>query len=214
MVRRWVRERRSDPFYRKAKREGYRSRAAYKLLQMHERYGVFRPGDVVVDLGAAPGGWSQVAVELSSPGRVVGIDLQEIEPLSGAELVRGDFTRPETTQRIRDMIGQASVVVSDMSPNISGNYSTDHARSIHLCEQALAFATQVLKPGGVFVVKVFEGDLFADFLVQARRHFAMVKAHHPEASRSSSSEVYVVAKGFKGRSDEPPAGDRPTAHPS
>lgn len=196
MSRKWLRERSKDSFYKKAKREGYRSRAAYKLLQLHERYGVFRDGDVVVDLGAAPGGWSQVATELAPRGRLVGIDLQPVEPLAGAEFVRGDFTRPETFERLRALVGMATVVLSDMSPNISGNYGLDHARSVHLCEQALEFASAVLKEGGVFIVKVFEGEMIDEFVGSVRKRFSSVKLHHPPASRSSSSEVYVIAKGY------------------
>ncbi len=203
-----MKEKRRDHYYRKAKEEGYRSRAAYKLAQIHKRFGIFREGDVVVELGAAPGGWSQVALRLiGKSGFLIGVDLQKIKPIEGAVFIKGDFTDNETVERIREILGgrDVSVVISDMSPNISGVYSTDHARSIYLSEIALKFAIETLKRGGVFVVKIFEGDLIGDYVKKAKRYFGMVKLYSPKASRSSSSEIYMVAKGFKGRheTDEP-----------
>lgn len=202
MTRRWVRERRDDAYYKKAKREGYRSRAAFKLKQIDRKYDVLREGDRVVDLGAAPGGWTQVAVEAVGPaGAVVGVDLDPITPLEGAVFLRGDMTRPETAREVAERIGgEADVVISDMSPNISGNYSVDHARSVHLCREALRFAGRALRPGGRFVVKVFEGDLFKDFYDEVGEAFQFHKAYSPPASRNASSEIYVIAKGFKGES--------------
>lgn len=198
MGQRWQREKRKDPFWRKAKREGYRSRAAYKLQQLDDKFKVLGPQRVVVDLGAAPGGWSQVAVERCPGGKVIGIDLAGISPMDGAEFLRGDFTDPATVRLLLEKVGRADTVLSDMSPDISGAYSADHARSIHLAEQALTFATKVLRHDGDFLVKVFEGDLFMDFVAQCERHFAWVKPSHPPASRSSSSEIYVVGKRFTG----------------
>lgn len=203
MSKKWLRESSKDAWYRLAKKEGYRSRASYKLQQINERHNVIKSGDRVVDLGAAPGGWSQVAVELtqSTPDAftVVGIDLDAIEPLEGALFVRGDITLESAVQRVLDVQGgEADVVISDMSPNISGSYTTDHARSIYLCEAALAFAHRVLRPGGNFVVKVFEGDLFPGFLAKVRADFHVVHAFAPAASRDASSEVFVVGKGFRG----------------
>ncbi|MBI4392246.1 MAG: RlmE family RNA methyltransferase [Euryarchaeota archaeon] len=198
MVRRWVKERRNDAFYRKAKREGYRSRAAYKLLAINERFEIFRPGFCVVDLGAAPGGWSQVAKELVAPdGRVVGVDLQRIDPEEGCVFLRGDVTKPEVEEEVRKAAGASvDVVLSDMSPNISGHYETDHARSVHLAETALLVATRLLRPGGRLVVKVFEGDLFQDYVKLVEAKFSKVRTHRPPATRESSSEIYVIAKRF------------------
>lgn len=204
MGKRWVREKRKDPFYRKAKREGYRSRAAYKLQQLDDKWRVLGPERVVVDLGASPGGWSQVAVERCPGGRVVGIDLAAMADLEGATFLRGDFTDPAVVAQLEALVGKADTVLSDMSPNISGAYSADHARSVHLASQALAFATRVLRRDGDFLCKVFEGDLFPDFVARVERSFAWVKASHPPASRSASSEIYVVGKRFSGvRAEEP-----------
>ena len=200
----WLRERRRDHYYKMAKEQGYRSRAAYKLMQIDRKFRIFRKGDVVVELGAAPGGWSQVAINAIGPdGLLIGVDLQKIEPIEGAIFIKGDFTKPETVEKIRENLGdrEVSVVISDMSPNISGAYSTDHARSIYLAELALRFAIDNLKKGGVFVVKIFEGDMLGDYIKEAKKHFGMVKLHSPKASRSSSSEIYLIAKGFKGRED-------------
>lgn len=200
MSRKWLRERSKDAWYKAAKREGWRSRASYKLLQIQEKLEIIEEGDKVVDLGAAPGGWSQVAVELVGPdGVVVGIDLDRIEPLPGATFIRGDMTKPDTVAKALEAIGGAAdVVISDMSPNISGSYSTDQARSVWLCENALLFADKVLKRGGHFVAKVFEGDLFPQFVNQVRDRFDGVKTVNPLASRKASSEVYVVGIGFRG----------------
>ncbi len=201
----WLRQRRRDHYYKMAKEQGYRSRAAYKLMQIDRKFHIFRKGDVVVELGAAPGGWSQVAVKAIGPeGMLIGVDLQKIEPLEGATFIKGDFTKPYVVEKIKELIGdrKVSVVISDMSPNISGAYSTDHARSIYLAELALRFAVENLKKGGVFLVKIFEGDMLGDYVKEAKKHFAMVKLHSPKASRSSSSEIYLIAKGFKGRGDE------------
>ena len=205
MSRKWLRERSKDFWYKLAKKEGWRTRASFKLLQLDEKHELFYEGMRVVDLGAAPGGWSQVAAELvGAEGRVVGVDLDRIEPLGEYDWVtflRGDMTDPDTVARTLEATGGvADVVISDMSPNISGAYATDHARSIHLCESALAFAEKVLVRDGAFVCKVFEGDMFPQFLTRVRGVFHEVKVANPAASRSASSEVYVVAKGFKGPS--------------
>jgi 23S rRNA (uridine2552-2'-O)-methyltransferase len=200
MSKKWLRERRADAWYKLAKKHGWRTRASFKLLQLDERFHIFHEGDRVVDLGAAPGGWSQVAIEVVGPeGRVVGVDLDRIEPIEGVTFLRGDMTAPETVSRVFEAIeGVADVVISDMSPNISGAYSTDHARSIWLVEAALTFAEKVLRPGGIFVCKVFEGDMFPHFLRKLRDVFEEVRVHSPKASRAASSEVYVVARGFRG----------------
>jgi 23S rRNA (uridine2552-2'-O)-methyltransferase len=200
MSKNWMRERRQDFYYRNAKRLAYRSRASFKLMQIDDRFDIIREGMTVVDLGAAPGGWLQVAAERVGPkGKVVGVDLQPIEPLEGVHTVRGDLRREEVRQELIGLTdGKVDLVLSDMSPNISGHYSLDHARSIELCEMALDFALRALSPGGNMVVKMFEGNLGNEFLAQVRRHFTTVKRHSPKASRSSSSEVYVVAQGFHG----------------
>ena len=188
--------RRKDFYYYKAKREGYRSRAAYKLLQMQQRFKVIQPGDTVVDLGAAPGGWSQVAAELSG-GRILAVDLQTIAPISDVETVRADITVPETAASIMGRVGEVDVVLCDAAPNLSGSWPYDHARSVDLAESALKVAEQLLVPGGNMVVKVFQGDIFPRFLARVRERFHKVQAHSPKASRSESAETYVVALGYR-----------------
>ena len=197
---RWYRERKREHFYRAAKKEGYRSRAAYKLKQIQNRFHVVKKGDVVIDLGAAPGGWSQVAREIvGEKGLVVGIDLQPIKPIKDAIFIVGDITKKETIEKIKEKIGnkKVDVIISDMSPNISGNYSLDHANSIWLTENALDFAKKFLKNNGNFICKVFEGELLKEFLNKVKTSFEVVKLHSPPASRKSSSEIYVIAKIFK-----------------
>ena len=189
---------REDHFYRKAKKEGYRSRASYKLQQINAKYNVIRPGNIVVDLGAAPGGWLQVAKEISGDF-VMGIDIQEIEPIEGVESLLGDITDPSTLKKIQDMIdkiGGVDVVICDASPNLSGNWSLDHARSIGLCNSALKIAINILKPDGNFVVKVFQGDMFSNFLASVKKNFSFAKAYGPRASRKESAEIYIIGKGF------------------
>lgn len=205
MSRKWLRERSKDAWYKLAKKQGWRTRASYKLIQLDEKHEIFHEGDRVVDLGAAPGGWSQVAVELVGPdGKVVGVDLDKIEPIEGVTFLRGDMTDADTVARTLEACGGvADVVISDMSPNISGAYATDHARSIWLSESALAFAEKTLVRGGAFVCKVFEGDMFPAYLNKVRAIFEEVGVDHPPASRAASSEVYVVARGFKGPSRYP-----------
>ncbi|HRU11546.1 MAG TPA: RlmE family RNA methyltransferase, partial [Methanomassiliicoccales archaeon] len=176
----------------------YRSRASFKLMQLDERFNLFKEGMTVVDLGAAPGGWLQVAAERVGPkGKVIGVDLQPIEPLEGVRTIKGDVRRKEVREELLSLTGgRVDMVMSDMSPNISGSYSMDHARSIELCEIALAFALEALSPGGSLVFKMFEGDMSRDLVTEVQRHFATVKRYSPQASRASSSEIYVVAKGF------------------
>jgi 23S rRNA (uridine2552-2'-O)-methyltransferase len=200
MSKRWLNERRADFYYQKAKELHYRSRASFKLHQINEKFAIFREGDAVVDLGAAPGGWLQIAKERVGPqGIVVGVDLQHIDPLPGVGTVRGDITKGETVEELKELLGRkADVVLSDMSPNISGSYSMDHARSVDLCSHALNFARQTLRPGGSLIMKMFEGDMINDFLVDVRKSFSSVRLHAPKASRACSSEIYIIAKGFKG----------------
>jgi len=188
---------RKDHYYNKSKQEGYRSRAAYKLKQIDDRYSILSAGDVVVDLGAAPGGWLQVERErVGDGGRVVGVDLQRIDPIDGVETVKGDMTDAETRAEIRELAGdRVDVVVSDMAPNMTGEYGLDHARSVHLARTAFETALAVLDGGGAFVVKVFDGPDFAAFRRDVEREFDKVWTTSPDASRESSSELFVVAKG-------------------
>ncbi|MFC6786667.1 SAM-dependent methyltransferase [Halobaculum halobium] len=215
---------RKDDFYNRAKQEGYRARSAYKLRQIDEEVGLFDTGDTVVDLGAAPGGWLQVAAEeVTEAGRVVGVDLQRIDELEfpHVETVRGDMTEERTRYYLRKALGvdpdpaddaelerPVDLVVSDMAPNMTGEYQLDHARSIHLCRQAFDTALELLKPGGDFVVKVFDGPDLADFRADVESEFQYVRAYTPEASRKRSSERYLIARG---RTDSPVSeGDRLT----
>ncbi|GAB6860770.1 SAM-dependent methyltransferase [Haloplanus litoreus] len=190
-----------DEYYNRSKQEGYRARSAYKLKQLDEAAGLFAPGDVVVDLGAAPGGWLQVAAEaVGDAGSVVGVDLQRIRSLDhdNVETIRGDMTEDGTADRLRDVVGAAGAdaVVSDMAPNMTGEYSVDHARSIHLARQALGVARDLLSPGGDLVVKAFDGPDLADLRADMEESFEYVRSIRPDASRDSSSEVYLVAKGY------------------
>jgi 23S rRNA (uridine2552-2'-O)-methyltransferase len=199
MAKNWVQTHKHDKFYKKAKREGYRSRASYKLIFMQERFGILTEGDAVLDLGASPGGWSQVAREfIGTGGVVIGVDLQRIAPIPGMKFIEGDINDEGTINQIRAVLGsrRANVVISDMSPSISGNYSMDHARSVALCERALEVAGIFLAKNGNFAVKIFQGDLYGEFLADAKRRFRLCQGYKPKASRSESSELYVVAKGF------------------
>ncbi|RRJ27775.1 23S rRNA (uridine(2552)-2'-O)-methyltransferase [Halocatena pleomorpha] len=191
-----------DEYYNKAKQEGYRSRAAYKLKQLDADASLLNEGATVVDLGAAPGGWLQVAAERAGEeGTVVGVDRQRIDPIDGVETIRGDMTDADTREQIAARIegatgdGAADIVLSDMAPNMTGEYSLDHARSIHLARQAFDTAMTVLAPGGDFVVKVFDGSDLAAFRSEVESEFKYVRAIHPAASRDESSELYLVGKG-------------------
>lgn len=200
MGRRWVRERKREHFYRMAKREGYRSRAAFKLRQLNQRYDLLRRGNVVVDLGAAPGGWLQAAREVvGEEGFVLGVDLQPIAklPYENVATLVADITKPETRELIKAKLPRpANVVISDASPSISGVWGVDHLRSIELARAALGIA-EVLAPGGKLLVKVFQGELLDEFLSEVRQGFEFVKVSKPMASRKGSAEVYIIAKGFK-----------------
>lgn len=190
---------RQDCYWRKAKDEGYRARSAYKLEQIDDRFGVLGRGDVVVDLGAAPGSWSQVALEaVGEDGRVVAVDRDTMKDLDGVETLELDVTEDEDLDILARKVDQADVVISDMAPNISGNYHTDVARSVYLAQRALAVAERVLRPGGAFVAKVFQGDMTDAFFDDVDARFDFAKRTSPDASRDKSSEIYVVAKGFQG----------------
>jgi 23S rRNA (uridine2552-2'-O)-methyltransferase len=205
MPRRFVQERRRDPFYRAAQEEGLRSRAAFKLEHLARRFPIFRPGDRVIDLGAAPGGWSLVAREVvGAKGSVVAVDPRRIDPIPGVEVVHGRVGDPELTRQLQGRT--FDVVVSDMSPRISGAYATDHARSVELVECALDLAGKVLVPGGSFVAKVFEGDLLPPLEARLKSEFRAVKKTKPPASREESSEMYLLGLGFIERRVESAAG--------
>ena len=185
-----------DEYYNRAKQEGDRSRAAYKLKQLDREATLVDEGDTVVDLGAAPGGWLQVAAELAGEsGTVVGVDRQRIDPIEGVETVRGDMTEESTRADVTELVGEADVVVSDMAPNMSGQYELDHARSVHLARIAFETALALLAPGGDFVAKVFEGPDTDDLRADVDEEFEYARTIHPEASRDASSELYVVGKG-------------------
>ncbi|MDI9378894.1 MAG: RlmE family RNA methyltransferase [Candidatus Thermoplasmatota archaeon] len=199
MRERWLNERRQEHYYRLAKRTGFRSRASFKLMQIDERFDIFREGDAVADLGAAPGGWLQVARELvGEKGRVVGVDLRPIKRLDDVVTIMGDITEDSTMLAlVKELGGKADVILSDMAPDISGNYSTDHARSVHLCKYALGVCDRVLKKNGKLVMKVFMGDMIPLLRDETERRFMEVKMHSPDASRPTSSEMYMIATGFK-----------------
>jgi 23S rRNA (uridine2552-2'-O)-methyltransferase len=196
----WMREHVNDPYVKRAQSEGYRSRAAYKLAQIAGRDKLLRPGMIVVDLGAAPGGWSQVAAQGVAPGgRVFAVDLLEMAELPGVTFIRGDFQGGETLAELERLLAGKAVdlVLSDMAPNISGIASVDQARAVGLAELALDFAINHLKPQGNFLVKVFQGAGFEEFVKALRGHFGQVMTRKPEASRSRSNEVYLLGRGLK-----------------
>jgi 23S rRNA (uridine2552-2'-O)-methyltransferase len=186
-----------DHWYNKAKQEGYRSRAAYKLKQLDEAASLIDRGHVVVDLGAAPGGWLEVAAELAGPdGRVLGVDRQRIAPIDGVETLQGDLTEEATQAAIRERVGHADLVLSDMSPDMTGEYELDHARSVHLARQALEVAEQILSGGGDLAVKVFQGPDLESLRADVEAEFDHGRLVTPEATRDASSEVYLVGKGW------------------
>jgi len=195
--RAWVKSRKHDPYYRAAKKQEYRSRAAIKLSQIDRAYRLFRPGYTVVDLGAAPGGWSQVARERVGPkGRVIAVDLVALSPIEGVEVFRGDFTQGVVQANLFEHLGRpADVVLSDMAPHLSGNKPYDEARALELAEAALSFAVRALRPGGDLLVKAFQGEGYREFLERAATHFEGVKGVKPKASAATSAEIYILARG-------------------
>ncbi len=201
----WLERQLNDPYVARAKREGYRSRAAYKLLEIDEKFRLLKPGQRVVDLGAAPGGWSQIAAKrvgsADGKGRVVGIDLLPIDPLPGVEFIALDFLDETAPQKLIEMIGgRADIVLSDMAANTTGHKKTDHLRIMGLAEAAVHFARDILAPGGAFVAKVFQGGTENQLLADLKRDFATVRHVKPAASRTDSSELYVLATGFRAAS--------------
>lgn len=196
----WLREHREDPFVQQAQREGYRSRACYKLLELQERDRLLRPGMTVVDLGSAPGGWSQVAAAaVGHRGRVIASDILPMDAIAGVTFIQGDFTEDDVFERICAEIGddRADLVISDMAPNMSGMNAVDQPRAMYLVELALDFALRMLRPGGGFVTKVFQGEGFDEVLTLARAHFETVATRKPAASRPRSREMYMVARGHR-----------------
>ncbi|SDH89795.1 23S rRNA (uridine2552-2'-O)-methyltransferase [Propionivibrio dicarboxylicus] len=196
----WMHEHVSDPFVQRAKAEGYRSRASFKLMEIDDRDHLIRSGDVVVDLGAAPGGWSQVAAQrMKGKGRVVALDLLEMAGLPGVTVIQGDFREESVLTALENLLQgeRVGLVLSDMAPNISGVPLSDQARIMHLAELGLEFSQRWLKPDGAFLVKVFQGYGYEDFVGEMRRTFASVATRKPDASRGRSAEVYLLGKGLK-----------------
>ena len=194
---RWLARQLNDPYVQAAKQQGWRSRAAFKLAELDDRFHLIRRGARVVDLGAAPGGWTQVAVR-GGAAHVVAVDLLPMDPVPGSEVLRGDFTEPAIQAQLIEMLGgKADLVLSDMAPNTTGHTATDHLRIMALAEAALEFAVEVLAEGGAFVAKVFQGGAERQMLDRLKRRFASVRHAKPPASRKESSELYVVATGFR-----------------
>ena len=196
----WLREHHGDSFVKKSRDEGYRSRATYKLEEIQEKDHVLRPGQIVLDLGAAPGGWSEYAVGIvGERGRVLALDLLEMPAVAGVEFLRGDFTEAETLERLVELLGDARVdlVLSDMAPNMSGVSSVDQPRSMHLAELAMDLALDFLVADGAFIVKLFQGAGFDELVAEMRREFRQVKLRKPAASRARSNEIYAVCLGLK-----------------
>lgn len=199
---RWLQRQLNDPYVQLAQAEGYRSRAAFKIIELDEKFKLFKPNTPmnIVDLGAAPGGWTQIALQKTNDkAQVVGIDLLEIEPMAGATFLQHDFTEDDAPDLlIEHMGGKADVVMSDMAANTTGHAQTDHLRIMMLCEMAYDFAVQVLNPGGAFLCKVRQGGTEGDLLKMMHKQFTTVKHAKPAASRKDSAESYVVATGFRG----------------
>lgn len=213
---RWIARQLNDPYVQRAKADGYRSRAAYKLSEIDDRYKILRPGLTVVDLGAAPGGWSQVAgqrTRATARAPIVAIDLLPLEALTGVTILTGDFTAEDAASRLIEALGgrRADVVLSDLAPDTTGHRATDHLRIVALVEVAADFAASVLAPGGVFLAKVFQGGTEGELLAALRRDFTAVRHVKPPASRPESPETYMLATGFRGvtRPAENPATEGP-----
>ncbi|MCG7927039.1 MAG: 23S rRNA (uridine(2552)-2'-O)-methyltransferase RlmE [Candidatus Thiodiazotropha taylori] len=198
--RKWLDRHFNDTYVKQAQKAGYRSRAAFKLLEIQEKDKLIKPGMKVVDLGAAPGGWSQIARDLvGEKGQVFALDILPMDPIAGVEFIQGDFREAEPLESLRNLLDGAAIdlVISDMAPNVTGMASVDQPRSIYLCELALDFARETLKPGGGFVAKVFQGEGFDDYLREVRSAFTRVVSRKPDSSRAKSREIYLVAGNFK-----------------
>lgn len=193
----WLERQLNDPYVKKAQQEGYRSRAAYKLIELNEKFHFLKPGYKIIDLGAAPGGWIQVALK-NKASQVIGIDLLEMESIAGAELLEMDFTDPEAPETLKDLLkGEADCVLSDLAPWTTGHKATDHLRIVALVEAAALFAFEVLRPGGTFVAKVFQGGADGELLNELKKRFETVRHFKPDASRSESAETYLVAMNHR-----------------
>ncbi|CAI8712081.1 23S rRNA 2'-O-ribose U2552 methyltransferase [Pseudomonas sp. IT-347P] len=200
----WLKRHVNDPYVKQAQKDGYRSRASYKLLEIQEKYKLIRPGMSVVDLGAAPGGWSQVTSRLiGGQGRLIASDILEMDSIPDVTFIQGDFTEDEVLGRILEAVGnsQVDLVISDMAPNMSGTPEVDMPKAMFLCELALDLAERILKPGGNFVIKIFQGEGFDVYLKDARRKFDKIQMIKPDSSRGSSREQYMLAWGYRGRSE-------------
>ena len=196
---RWLERQLNDPYVRRAKAENYRSRAAYKLLELDETFGLLRGVKSVIDLGIAPGGWSQVVRRRIPQAKVVGIDLLPTDPIDGVAILQMDFMAEDAPDKLRDELGgPADLVMSDMAANTVGHQQTDHLRTMALVEAGLLFATEILRPGGAYVAKVLAGGADNQLVAEMKKHFTTVKHAKPPASRKDSSEWYVIAQGFKG----------------
>ena len=200
---RWLQRQLNDPYVAKAQHDGYRSRAAYKLLELDDKFKFFKAGKYVVDLGAAPGGWTQVAIQRvlageKKGGKVVAIDISPMDPITNAIVMQQDFLTEDAPQKLKDALGRkADIVLSDMAAPSCGHQQTDHIRIISLCEAAYEFAVEILVPGGVFVAKILRGGTEASLLTAIKQHFSVVKHVKPAASRADSTEMYIIATGFK-----------------
>ena len=202
---RWLQRQLNDPYVKQAKAEGWRSRAAFKLMELDDKFGLLKGARAVVDLGVAPGGWAQVVRKRVPHAKVAGIDLLPVDPIEGVTLLQMDFLSEEADAALAEALGDApDLVLSDMAANTVGHAQTDHLRTMGLVEAAAWFAVEHLKPGGAFVSKVFAGGTDKDLLVLLKRNFTTVKHAKPPASRKGSSEWYVIAQGFKGRAEPPP----------
>ena len=196
----WLKRQLNDPYVQAARAQGLRSRAAFKLMELDDRFKLIRRGMRVVDLGAAPGGWSQVAIQRGA-ARIVALDLLAMDPMAGVDILQGDFSQDDMPDRLEDLLGgKADLVLSDMAPNTTGHTGTDHLRIMALAEMALDFAIAVLSPGGAFVTKLFQGGSEREMLARMKANFPSVRHAKPPASRKESSEMYLVATGFRGRS--------------
>jgi 23S rRNA (uridine2552-2'-O)-methyltransferase len=196
---RWLQRQLNDPYVAAAKREGYRSRAAYKLIEIDDQFHILRKGARVLDLGAAPGGWTQVCVARAGAGKVLAVDINEMEAVTGARFLQIDFLHPDAPDKVREALaGNADIVLSDLAAPATGHKMTDHARIMDLCQVAFEFALEVLAPGGGFCAKVLQGGTEAHLLTRMKQHFTKVRHVKPKASRAGSKEIYVLAAGFKG----------------
>ena len=200
----WLKRHVNDPYVKQAQKDGYRSRASYKLLEVQEKYKLIRPGMSVVDLGAAPGGWSQVTSRLiGGEGRLIASDILEMDSIPDVTFIQGDFTEDKVLAQILEAVGnsQVDLVISDMAPNMSGTPAVDMPKAMFLCELALDLAERILKPGGNFVIKIFQGEGFDTYLKDARQKFDKIQMIKPDSSRGSSREQYMLAWGYRGRSE-------------